>query len=225
MLQLVKKHGKVLAFNLLTFLIGIAGITMAPELIDQYAEALTTAIVGLCIIGNGLLIKFKGKQEAAEIVVAQGDNAAPVKTGLPPSASVLLMALLLLPLLSLSACNTFKGQIATDAQRVYAIDTDFQHATRLALGYVESPTADPLVKATIQKLWVAADNALTEAQSAVRAGGDPNMPALISLASDAVNELVAYLLARGLADESPPPRVPLTVASLHVIGEMRHAYP
>lgn len=219
----MKKNFQLIAFNLVTAVFTALGITLAPETANEYATALVTIGGGLWAIINALLIKRRNAAQA--IIVAQGDNAAPVKTGLPPSASVLLMALLLLPLLSLSACNTFKGQIATDAQRVYAIDTDFQHATRLALGYVESPTADPLVKATIKKLWAAADNALTEAQAAVRAGGDPKMPALISLASDAVNELVAYLLSRGLADESPPPRVPLTVASLHVIGEIRHAYP
>ncbi|MBS4046169.1 MAG: hypothetical protein KG075_07495 [Alphaproteobacteria bacterium] len=219
----MKKNFHLIAYNLVLGVFAALGVTLAPETANEYAEALVTIGIALFGLGNAWLIKRRNAAQA--IVVAQGDNAAPVKTGLPPSASVLLMALLLLPLLSLSACNTFKGQIETDAQRVYAIDTDFQHATRLALGYVESPTADPLVKATIKKLWLAADNALAEAQTAVRAGTDPKLPALISLASDAVNELVAYLLSRGLADESPPPRVPLTVASLHVIGEIRHAYP
>jgi hypothetical protein len=203
----VKKHLKVIVFNLLTALIGAAGLVIAPEMVDQYAEAILTVGGLFLAVGNAFLIKWK---------------AGKAETSVPPPTAVI--ALVLLAGL-LGACSTFV-ETKRPTQTTYAIERDFNVAQTLILSFLKTEYATPEVKVYVKKLEAAAFNAVVAAQDAAKAGNDPKIRAAISVAEDAVAEILDYLMASGWLAQPPPakpasypsprgfaqePRIPLTV--------------
>lgn len=89
--------------------------------------------------------------------------------------------------LALGACAAQEAE--TPAQTVYALQSDYAAAQVAALGYLESAAPTPTVVAAIRDADAAAMDALTAAQTAVRAGDNPALPALIATARHAVRQL------------------------------------
>lgn len=204
----MKKHLKVIVFNLLTALIGAAGLVIAPEMVDQYAEAILTAGGLFWAVGNAFLIKWKAGKAAQPSVP-------------PPAAMIALVMLAGL----LGACSTFV-ETKRPSQTTYAIERDFNVAQSLILSFFKTEYATPEVKVYVKKLEATAFNAVVAAQSAARSGDDPKIRAAISVAEDAIGEILDYLMASGWLAQPPPakptsfqtprglayePRIPLTV--------------
>lgn len=116
------------------------------------------------------------------------------KAPLGPLAAIALM--ILLAAAGPIACASVEAR--TPAQRVYAIESDLLLPLATAKAYVERADADPDTKATIKRLVAGIDNAVNSAQTAVRAGDSPTIPAAIAAATTAAGELLAYLKQRGI---------------------------
>lgn len=170
--------------SLLCTAAGAIGYQVAPELQGEITGVLISA--GAVA---GAALSIYGRLKATRPISAAGKGAA-----------TLAVAFLLLgglafggPIACASAELAKASQPATPAQRLYAIQADYNSALAAAVAYAESDAADPNIKAAIASADRAAYRAIGAAQSAVRSGDDATIAVAIAAAGAAVSELSRYL--------------------------------
>lgn len=111
----------------------------------------------------------------------------------------------------LSACAVSKAE--TPAQRVYALEVEYQNVLRSILIYGRSDIAEPDVVDHIKRLDNVAFDALTAAKVALKNGDNVTLNAALTAAYSALNEIITYLKQKGAfnvtrnsGDHSPPCR-------------------
>lgn len=164
--------------SLLAVLAGAIGLPLTET--DQVQ--LTNVLVALGGAA-GTLLTILGRIRASR----------PVKGGgVPPLAAFALMAALGLggPV----ACAYTAAE--TPAQKIYAIQSDYQAVQRVATAYLETDRAGTEVVAAIRRLDAAAYSAVGEARRAVRVGDSPAIPAALAAARHAVMAFSDYMRER-----------------------------
>lgn len=119
------------------------------------------------------------------------------------TATKLALAFLLLGGLTVGGpigCATYeatKAEAATPAQRLYALQADYNTALQGAVAYAESPLADPGVVDALARLDTVAVAALHRAQAALKTGDSAAVSAAIGATQAAIYELTMYLAQHG----------------------------
>lgn len=164
------------------------GLAMDETLANQGADLIAGAVGSvLTLILFGLKL---WRTRASAPQAGSNSNNAGGLTGL-------IVALLLLPLLSLAACAS-RVETDTPAQKLFAIQSDLQIAQRFILTYAETPLADPDI---VQHLYAAqhvAVRAVMAAQAVIRAGNNASVPAAIAAAGALVESVYGLLTDYGV---------------------------
>ncbi|MGD9638368.1 MAG: hypothetical protein AB7U85_04850 [Alphaproteobacteria bacterium] len=148
------------------------------EVGDADKTELSTNLTGLVTSISGLVIlwrKIKSTKSSKIIVFA---------ISLPFALSML------------SACAFNAAE--TSAQKVYALQAEFNVVQEAALAYVTSEQADATIKLTVKRLEGITYASIKAAQNAVVAGNAPALPALLAAGKEALTELTNYLLEKGI---------------------------
>lgn len=126
----------------------------------------------------------------------------------------LAVAILLLGGLGLGgpiACANYElrnAEAASPAQRMFALQADYNTALYATLGYLESGYATSEAKRVIARMDQVAFQAVTGAADAVRSGDSLAIPVSTAAARAALDELIAYLAARKRDGPGGPPSPP-----------------
>jgi len=164
------------------------GLAMDETLANQGADLIAGAVGSVLTL---ILFGLKLWRSRASAPQAGGNSSG--KDGL----SGLIVALLLLPLLSLGACAS---RVSTDtpAQKLFAIQSDLQIAQRFILAYAETPLADNDIVQHLYEAQHVAVRAVMAAQAVIRSGNNASVPAAIAAAGSLVESVYSLLSQYGV---------------------------
>jgi hypothetical protein len=177
---------------LLTLAASAAGVAIPPDLM--------TATVGLVMGAVYYMVP-----PAAEDVLRRIDGDLKATFEAPEirgTVAKLALAFLLLGGIAFggpTACASLelsRAEATTPAQRVYALQADYNTALIAAVGYVESDFATDEARSAIARLDRIAYQAIKSAGQAVRSGDHIATAVSLATARSALNELIAYVDAR-----------------------------
>lgn len=174
--------------SLLCTAVAVGGVQVLPEMQGEITDVLLAAGVVA-----GSILSIYGRLKAARPIGSAGKSA--VGRGVGPLA----ITFLLLGGLALGgpvACGTAQltqADATSPAQRLYAVQADYNAALAAAAAYVESPAAEPDIVQAIARADRYAYAAIRQAQATVRAGDSATVGLAIAAASAAVSGLGLYL--------------------------------
>lgn len=165
---------------------GTVGLSVVPELQGDITEWLLAA-GGL--VGGALTIY--GRIKASKAIGKGGTVAAKLAV-----AFLLLGGVALGGPMACANLELRQAEAATPAQRMFALQADYNTAMYAVLGYLESGYATPETKRAIAWLDQVAFQAIANAADAVRSGDGLAIAVSTATAKAALDELVDYLEAR-----------------------------
>ncbi|MCA1907908.1 MAG: hypothetical protein LDL39_06065 [Magnetospirillum sp.] len=153
---------------------------------DTAQQDLINLVLTGAELGGGALAIY-GRVAASTVIKPSGGGGA------------VAGAFLLIAVLSVAGPSACASRVAeTPAQTVYALKGDFAAVLPAVRAYVQSDQANPAVKKHLQSLTLATDEALDAAETAVKKGDDPMIPAAIAAGQRAVQGLLSYLKQEGI---------------------------
>lgn len=137
-------------------------------------------------------------QIAGLVLAAYGRTKATKAISIKPGAAKVALAFLLAGGFAFAgpvgcASQTALTADASPAQKVYALQGDYNAALYVAAGLIDSGHLDTAAVQTLRHLDNVAYAALRDAQRAVRAGNDPAWPAALAAARKAVEALADFV--------------------------------
>lgn len=142
------------------------------------------------------------------------ETATRLRDGMQGVVPKIAIAFLLLGGLALGgpvACANYeltKAEAVSPAQRMFALQADYNTALYATVAYLESGYATPEAKRAIARLDQVAFQAITGAADAVRSGDGLAIAVSTATARAALDELVGYLEARKRDGPGGPPGPP-----------------
>ncbi|MEQ8396439.1 hypothetical protein [Thalassobaculum sp.] len=183
--------------GIVTWLFTLGASAVGIELPDELMKAL----VGL-VMGAVYYWVPPSAQDVLRRIDRDLKSTFTVSPEIRGTAAKLAIAFLLLGTLALggvAACASYQltsAEAASPAQKMFALQADYNTALVAAVGYVESDLATPEAKTVIARLDRLAYQAIGSAADAVRSGDDIAIAISTATARAAVAELVAYVSAR-----------------------------
>lgn len=182
--------------TILGAVVSLLAMVAGPLGVDLDAELQSEIVTILLTLGGvvGPVLSVWGRMKARSRIAPPGRGTL----GIWVIVTVLAATALGGP----SACATHtvaQADRATPAQIVYAVQSDYTAALRVAAAHVSAPDADPDVVRTIQRLDAAAFDAIGQARIAVRTSTASESVAAIATARAAVAALTRYLVDEGIA--------------------------
>ncbi|WP_374631798.1 hypothetical protein [Ferrovibrio sp.] len=175
--------------SLLLTLGSYGGLAMDEQLASQGADIIAGAVGAVITLILFVLKLWRSRASAPQV----GGNSNRNGT----DGFGLVIAVLLLPLFSLSACAV-RVDTETPAQKLFAIQSDLQIAQRFILAYAETPLANRDVVLHLYEAQHAAVQAVMAAQAVIRSGNNASIPAAIAAAGSLVESVYGYLTQYGV---------------------------
>jgi len=163
--------------------LAVWGYQISPDLLGD----IVTLALTLVSFGGDALAIFGRVRATKAIGRKPGDGPTPLGIG-SAMALLLLVGALAGPL---AACASREAD--SPAQRIYALEADYQNVQRAVLAYLASPAALPAVAARLKDAEALAHAAVRAAREAARKGEDVGLPAALAAAREAVERVRRYL--------------------------------